>query len=188
MSRFQERLGDLRAELNPWRVRGRVVERRADACGAYLIAAGKVRISRGAPHTRLTFGDGVYLFEDVGFFLDGDGASIEVGDGTGINRRTEVVSEIGVRIGSYCLISWDVLITDTDYHVVETQDGPRPVRAPVVIEDSVWIGIGARVLKGVTVGEGAIVAAGATVTRDVPPHTLVAGTPARVLREGVRWR
>ena len=56
--------------------------------------------------------------------------------------------------------------------------GPQPVR----IADHVWIGAGAIVLKGVSVGENAIIAAGAIVTHDVPPETLVAGAPARVIR------
>lgn len=53
---------------------------------------------------------------------------------------------------------------------------------PVVIEDGVWLCLGAIILPGVTVGKGAVVAAGAIVTRDVPPHTLVGGNPARVIR------
>ena len=54
--------------------------------------------------------------------------------------------------------------------------------APVRIGDKAWIGFNAIILKGVTVGEGAIVAAGAVVTKDVPPYTIVAGNPARVIR------
>ena len=60
--------------------------------------------------------------------------------------------------------------------------GQRAVTAPVVIEDHVWIGFRAIVLKGVTVGRGAVVAAGAIVTKDVPPHSLVVGQPARPVR------
>lgn len=54
--------------------------------------------------------------------------------------------------------------------------------APVIIKDNAWIGMSAIILKGVTVGEGAIVAAGSVVTKDVPPHTIVAGVPARVIK------
>lgn len=57
------------------------------------------------------------------------------------------------------------------------------VSAPIVIEDNVWIGEYAAVLKGVTIGTGAIVASHAVVTKDVPPYTIVAGNPARVVKE-----
>ena len=57
---------------------------------------------------------------------------------------------------------------------------------PVIIKDNVWIGLGATILKGVTIGEGAIIAAGAVVNKDVPPHTLVGGVPAKVIRENVK--
>jgi acetyltransferase-like isoleucine patch superfamily enzyme len=56
---------------------------------------------------------------------------------------------------------------------------------PIIIEDDVWIGVGSTILKGVTVGRGAIVAAGAVVTRDVPPYTVVGGVPATTIR--LRW-
>jgi galactoside O-acetyltransferase len=57
------------------------------------------------------------------------------------------------------------------------------IRKPVKIEDKVWIGFNSIILKGVTVGEGAIVGAGSVVTKDVPPYTIVAGNPARIIRE-----
>ena len=59
--------------------------------------------------------------------------------------------------------------------------------APIIIKDNVWIGMSAIILKGVTVGEGAIVAAGSVVTKDVPPHTIVAGVPARVIKKDVYY-
>jgi acetyltransferase-like isoleucine patch superfamily enzyme len=62
------------------------------------------------------------------------------------------------------------------------------ITSPVTVEDHVWIGSGAMVLKGVTLGEGCVVAAAAVVTRSVPEGALVAGHPARVIREAVRWR
>jgi acetyltransferase-like isoleucine patch superfamily enzyme len=77
-----------------------------------------------------------------------------------------------------------VLIMDTDFHRV---DGRPSGDAAVSIGNRVWIGVGAKILKGVTVGDGAIVAAGSVVTRDVPAATLVAGNPARVIREQVSW-
>ena len=83
-----------------------------------------------------------------------------------------------------CAISWGVQIQDTNFHRLRgTIETTRPVR----IEDGVWIAANATVLKGVTIGQGAVVAAGAVVTKDVPPRTMVAGVPARVIRTDVEW-
>ncbi|WP_309473787.1 DapH/DapD/GlmU-related protein [Curtobacterium sp. AG1037] len=72
---------------------------------------------------------------------------------------------------------------DNDAHSLNGAYGRKPVR----IGNHVWIGQGARVLKGVTVGDGAVIALGSIVTRDVPARALVAGQPARVIRENVSW-
>ena len=70
---------------------------------------------------------------------------------------------------------------DSDFHgVADRDDGGKA--APITIEDDAWLATRAVVLKGVTVGRGAVVAAGAVVTKDVPPYTVAAGVPARVIR------
>jgi len=93
-------------------------------------------------------------------------------------------------------MSWGITISDHDSHSVEWQhrqddvlqwcegrkDWTHVAHAPVVIANKVWIGFNASILKGVTIGEGAIVGACSVVTRDVPPFSIVAGNPARVVR------
>ncbi|THF73696.1 acyltransferase [Cohnella fermenti] len=123
------------------------------------------------------------LYRDAGLYLDSDQAVLEIGDYTFLNRRSEIMCKQHVRIGSHCAISWDVTITDTDYH---TLDGTETTK-PVIIGDHVWIGCRATILKGVTIGAGAVVAAGAVVSKDVPARTLVAGVPARPIRRDVSW-
>jgi acetyltransferase-like isoleucine patch superfamily enzyme len=73
---------------------------------------------------------------------------------------------------------------DSDSHTIGPANGP--VSAPIEIGDHVWIGARAMVLKGVTIGDGAVVAAASVVTKDVAPGTLVAGSPARYVRD-VTW-
>ncbi len=74
--------------------------------------------------------------------------------------------------------------------VIKDSDGEKAESKPnyVILEDHVWLGAGATVLKGVTVGHDSVVAAGAIVTNDVPPFTLVAGVPARPVRQLAGWR
>jgi acetyltransferase-like isoleucine patch superfamily enzyme len=115
------------------------------------------------------------LFSGVRFECWVD-ATICVGDGTYLNRGTEIVAAQSVTIGRDCKIARDVIIMDTDQHELP---GMRLQVAPVEIGDRVWIGARAIVLKGVHIGHDSVVAAGAVVTHDVPPHTIVAGIPAR---------
>jgi galactoside O-acetyltransferase len=100
-------------------------------------------------------------------------------------------------VGDDVLISWGVTLVDHDSHAIEFEhrmndvsewiagrkDWTHVQRAQVTVEDRVWIGFGAIVLKGITIGTGAVVAAGSLVTKDVAPWTLVGGNPARVIRQ-----
>lgn len=107
-------------------------------------------------------------------------ATISIGNGTYLNRNTEVMAGQSVRIGRDCMIARDVLIMDTDQHALPGQ--PLQI-APVVLEDRVWIGARAIILKGVHIGHDSIVGAGAIVTKSVPPFTVVAGHAARPIRQ-----
>ncbi len=108
------------------------------------------------------------------------GAFIRIGNGTYLNRNTEIVAANSVVIGRDCKIARDVIIMDTDQHALPNG---QLVAEPVVIEDRVWIGARAIVLKGVRIGHDAVVGAGSVVTRDVPAGAVAAGVPARVLRK-----
>lgn len=121
------------------------------------------------------------------------GPQVSIGAGTFINTGCVLLDSAPITIGARVLIAPRVQLLTID-HPVEAAErwiGDRPGHvgapyrtraAPVVIEDDVWLGAGCIVLPGVRVGRGATVAAGAVVTRDVPPATLVAGVPATVRR------
>ena len=106
------------------------------------------------------------------------GANLFIGKGTYLNRNVHIVAAESVRIGRDVKVGWDVVIMDTDLHGHSGQ--PAGTR-PVVIEDGVWIGCRALILKGVHVGKGAIIAAGAIVTKEVPPLAVVASPSASVI-------
>lgn len=108
------------------------------------------------------------------------GAIIRIGNGTYLNRNTEIVAAQSVIIGRDCKIARDVIIMDTDQHPLP--DGSL-LADPVSIGDRVWIGARAIVLKGVTIGHDAVIGAGSVVTRDVAPRAVVAGIPARSLKQ-----
>ena len=108
------------------------------------------------------------------------GGYLEIGSNSRINgchisASKKVIIGKNVRIGQY------VLIMDNDFHHVSDHFS-NGKKLPIIIEDDVWIAAKATVLKGVRIGKGAVVAAGAVVTKDVEPYTLVAGVPAKPIR------
>lgn len=143
----------------------------------------------------LVIGDRVKVFTWTTFNVEPSGL-LEIGDDAVLVGPVFMCAE-EIRIGKRVVISYNVTIADSDFHPLDPQErirdaianapfGDRTQRPPyqsrpLVIEDDVWIGIGAIVLKGVTIGAGARVGPGAVVTSNILPYTSVAGNPARVV-------
>ena len=121
--------------------------------------------------------------------------TIRIGESSYLGDDCLLSAASGIEIGKGVLVAHGVQLFDNDSHPVDPgarrrdyealrTGGPRePISAaPIRIGDHAWIGFGAVILKGVTVGEGAVVAAGSVVVRDVPAGTVVAGNPARVVK------
>lgn len=109
-----------------------------------------------------------------------DGAVLEIGSNTYLNGGSIDCSS-HICIGNNCTIADGVRIMDNSYHASCSPMG-------VEIGNKVWIASGAMILRGVTIGEGAIIAAGAIVSKDVPARCMVAGVPAKVVKENVEWK
>lgn len=131
------------------------------------------------------------MFNSIGVFQRvfirtcASGARIVIGDDVGMSGSS-ISAHRSVSIGNHVLIGSGVLITDSDAHPLDADKrrlGGNGAVAPVVIEDDAFIGARAIILKGVTVGRGAIVGAGSVVVRNVPPYSVVAGNPAVVVRQ-----
>lgn len=115
----------------------------------------------------------------------GRGASLKIGNGVGISNAT-IVATHSVTIGNDVLIGGDSRIYDTDFHPIDPeQRSGRPVAArsaAVTIHDRAFLGAHVTVLKGVTIGADAVIAACSLVTKDVPPAEVWGGNPARFIR------
>lgn len=127
------------------------------------------------------------LYAPVRLRTFGSTALIELGQGVELSGTSISVRSTSVTIGDYTMIGPNCVITDADFHPLWPATTrhllPATERdAPVVLGRHVWLGMGVTVLKGVTIGEGSIIAAGSVVTRDIPPHCLAAGVPARVIK------
>jgi acetyltransferase-like isoleucine patch superfamily enzyme len=108
-------------------------------------------------------------------------ARIELGDYVGMGFGSEITAAHLVTIGDHTRIGPMVTIYDTSFHSVD--EGEEVKSGPVKIGRNVWIGRQAMIFAGVSIGDHSVVASGAVVTRDVPPRTVVAGNPAKVVRE-----
>ena len=113
-------------------------------------------------------------------------AELELGHKSYINHDSEIRCREHITIGNNVNIAYGVLIQDSDYHTIYEEGKAKPQTLPIVIEDDVWIGANAIILKGVTLGKGCVVAAGAVVTKSVPARALVGGNPAKVIKEQIK--
>ena len=135
------------------------------------------------------------MFEG-GVIFEKNEAQVSIGSGSFIGNSL-LLSAMQIDVGQNVLIAFGCTIADHDSHSLDFTQRSRDVElwyegkkdwsvvkmAPVKICDRAWIGMNSIILKGVTVGEGAVVGAGSVVTKDVAPYTLVAGNPARLVRE-----
>lgn len=117
-----------------------------------------------------------------------EGAELKIGSRSFINTNSVINCFDKVEIGSNVAISDNVSITDSDSHSVIVDGEVRDNTSPVKIEDHVWIGKNAVILKGVTIGKNSVVAAGAVVIDSIPANCMVGGVPARIIKKNVNWK
>lgn len=117
--------------------------------------------------------------------------SIVISDGCCIGEYAHITAFATIIIGKNVLTGKNILISDNSHgHLLSRDELKTPpmrrnlsVKGPVVIGDNVWIGSKASILSGVTIGEGCVVAANSVVTKDVPPYSIVAGCPAKIIKQ-----
>lgn len=140
------------------------------------------------------------------FIFEKDSGHIQIGNHVHIGAGTKLISINGIEIGNDVTIAWDCTIYDHNSHsiywdqrkndtrqeMIDYLESGNPIlrkdwsnvkSGSIIIKDKVWIGFGVTILKGVTIGEGAVVAARSVVTKDVPAYTVVGGNPAVVIKK-----
>ena len=116
-------------------------------------------------------------------FYTAGGGEIRVGRNVFVNQNCTFYDLGGLDIGDEVMIGPNVQLITTGHPLDPVTRRTTTIGKPIVIGRNVWIAAGATVIGGVTIGENSVVAAGSVVTRDVPPNTLIAGNPARVIRK-----
>lgn len=114
-------------------------------------------------------------------------AQLSIGGGSYVTGNSQILCSNSISIGEKSGIAFECLIMDSNFHDLSIHGKTRPQSEPVTIGDYVWVGARSVILRGVTIGDGAVVAAGSVVTSDVPAGALVGGVPARVIEERVEW-
>lgn len=140
--------------------------------------------------SKVTIGKECQIQDGVDFRLGlpfDNGNSIEIGDRTFIGRCCEVNCGSKIIIGNDCLIASHTTIVDAAHKILPPHllTNSQTFSEPIIIEDDVWIGTHCVVTGGVTVGKGSIIAAGAVVTKSIPPYEIWGGVPARFIKKRV---
>jgi acetyltransferase-like isoleucine patch superfamily enzyme len=168
---------------NGWAVlRAHWYLRRADTVGSKVRIWGNPSIqNRGV----MRIGERVRLVSTIATLemVTEAGGALEIGPGAFINYGCSIAATKLVQIGPCCNIGTYVIMMDNDFHRLEPEHrNEYPESAPIILEKNVWLGARVIVLRGVTIGTGSVIGAGSVVTRDIPPRTLAAGVPAKVIR------
>lgn len=144
---------------------------------------------RGNNH-KLIIGENC-ICRGITFWLEGDNCEINIGRESRIATSTFSALEHNKKIlvGEDCMISYDVEIKTGDSHCIMNNDTRKRVNfdQDIILENHVWIGAHVVVMKGVKIGHNSVIATKAVVTKDVPPHSIVAGIPAKVVKENIDW-
>lgn len=129
--------------------------------------------------------NGVFSFLYGSSIYINEGARLELGSGF-CNFNASISCFDHIKIGNNVVISEQVLIRDSDDHQILNHT--KNITAPIQIGNHVWIGMRATILKGVTIGDGAVIAAGSVVKSDVPANSLVGGEPAKIIKGQISWQ
>ncbi len=180
-SKLQLLLAALRQPGRAWPFfRAKWALRRCDSVGPWPRLFGRVLVRN---HGRITIGERLLMYGGTvrGELVTAPGGVIEIGDRVFINYGVSISAHQLVKIGNRCQIGNYTLIMDNDYHQIgdKTMLGQSK---PIILEDDVWLGARVIVLKGVRIGQGAVIGAGSVVTRDIPPRSVAVGQPARVIK------
>lgn len=168
-------------------------KRKTDRCGARSLLGG--RVIKRVPGATIEVGTDSVVYGAI--TTETSSSRVVVADNVFVGGGTLIDCVASVQIDDYVLISYSCLFADSDNHSVKLSlrmndlkdwrrgfhDWGTTVSRPIRICRGAWIGARSIILKGVTIGEGAIVGAGSVVTKDIPPFCIVAGNPARVIRE-----
>lgn len=163
---------------------------------AYQLSSGKNLILEDNVSINALSANGIILGDDVSIARDGilfctgiiaqKGIGITIGNRTGISARVYLAGQGGITIGNDVIFGPNVQVFSENHIYSNSEKTIKEqgvTKKPVIIGNNCWIGAGATILAGVMIGDGSVIAAGSVVTKSVPANSIVAGVPAKVLKE-----
>jgi acetyltransferase-like isoleucine patch superfamily enzyme len=148
---------------------------------------GQLNVTLADDHVKLVVGSHTIVRANIQMF---GRPRLFIGDGTTIGQARIIAANADVVLGDDCQLSDEIILQSSDQHPIMDMDTGEVLNAQrhfIHVDRHVWIGRRAMIMPDVRIAEGSIVAAAAVVTQNVPPHAIVAGLPARVVRERVTW-
>lgn len=160
-------------------------KQRLGSCGSKVYFDKAVDIFRFTKNVHL--GDRVMLKSGTRICACNSNATVTIGNNTTIGYHTHIFASSNIEIGNNCLIAPFVYLVDSDHNIAKDQliNTQGNTSKSIKIGDDVWIGTGAKILKGFVIGDGAVIASGALVKDDVPPYKIVGGIPAKIINERI---
>ncbi len=149
----------------------------------------RARLFIKGSYNKIIINSNAYL-EGTTVHIEDNNCSIIIGENTFIGPSHLACTEDGrsIVIGNNCMLSSNINVRTGDSHSILDKEGNRTNQAePITIGNHVWVGEGAKIMKGVQLQKDTIVASGAIVTRSFPSNVIVGGNPAKVIKEGVSW-
>jgi maltose O-acetyltransferase len=157
--------------------------RDAEVLGAKVRVRGRPRVANYGG--RLLVGARVQIVSTVATteLVVYQGGILDIGERAFINYGCSIAATLRVEIGARCSIGTHVMMMDNDFHRIEPdRRDEMPDSAPIVLGENVWVGGRVIVLNGVTIGRDSVIGAGSVVSSDIPPRSVAAGVPAKVIR------
>lgn len=163
------------------KIRWFLQKRRLNHIGRKVLIESNVKLLRFPQNISLA--DNIIVKEGVRMCACNTTATISIGINTTVGYHSFIFASEKISIGNNCLIAPFVYIVDSNHEIkkdININQQPNNT-APIIIGNDVWLGTGSKILKGVKIGDGAIIAAGAIVNEDVPSNAIVGGIPAKIL-------
>lgn len=154
--------------------------------------ANNLRLEFRGNNNMVILGDNVTMKNDCRIMISGNDCAIEVGDNTSFTHHCQLEAQeeaTHIVIGEDCMFSNNILVRTNDSHYIyDVETGVRTnMPGDVRIGNHVWLAAYSTVMKGVEIGEGTVIGYRSVVTKDIPSNCIAAGTPAKVIKEGVEW-